>query len=171
MKLRMNILGLACTLGLGLLAGAASAAGNLHVEETTTLDAPPAVVWQAIGKFSSLAWHPVVAQTQLTAGQDNKKGAVRKVTTRDGAVIVEKLQALDAGARRMRYEIVESPLPVAHYVSTLSVQAAGKGSRITWKSDFDAVHSEAVDDAKAKDLVAGIYKAGFDGLREQLASK
>jgi hypothetical protein len=158
----------AAVLGLGLMSGAAMAAGALHVEESTTLDAPPAAVWQLIGKFSSMGWHPVVAETTLTSGKDQQKGALRSVKTKDGAVIVEKLLAYDAGRHSMRYAIQESPLPVAHYVSTLSVQPAGKGSRVVWKSDFDAVRSEGVDDAKAKDIIAGIYKAGLGGLREKL---
>ncbi len=158
----------AAVLGLGLMSGSAIAAGALHVEESATLDAPPAVVWQVIGKFSSMGWHAVVADTTLTSGQDGRKGAVRSIKTKDGAVIVEKLLAYDAGRHSMRYAIQASPLPVAHYVSTLSVQAAGKGSRVVWKSDFDAVRSEAVDDAKAKDIIAGIYKTGLDGLREKL---
>jgi hypothetical protein len=157
----------ACSV-FGLLPAVATAAPALHVEESATFTAPPAVVWKFIGNFSSLGWHPVVAETTLVQGKNNQKGAVRRIKTQDGAVIVEKLQARDARKLRMRYEIVESPLPVSAYVSELQVVPAGQGSRVVWKSDFDAVRSAEADDAKAKEVISGIYKAGFDGLRAKL---
>jgi mxaD protein len=151
------------------LPGVATAAPALHVEESATFTAPPAVVWKFIGNFSSLGWHPVVAETTIVQGKDNQKGAVRSIKTQDGAVIVEKLQARDARKLRLRYEIVESPLPVSGYVSELQVVPAGQGSRVVWKSDFNAVRSAEVDDTKARDIISGIYKAGFDGLRAKLS--
>lgn len=170
-SLRHPVASLAATLML-LPLGAAHAADALHVEETVTLAAKPAKVWAKIGDFAGLAgWHPAVAKTTITAGKDNKIGAVRSVETKDGAVLVEELLARDAGKLSMRYRIIDSPLPVRGYVSTLSVEPAGKGSRIVWKSDFTAVQSATVDDAKAKEIVAGIYQAGFDGLRGKLGEK
>lgn len=170
MKRNFILAGLALAAGsvFGLLPAVATAAPALHVEESATFDAPPAAVWKIIGKFSSLGWHPVVAETTLVQGKDNQMGAVRSVKTKDGAVIVEKLKNYEGRRLRMRYEIVESPLPVSGYVSVLHVEPAGQGSRVVWKSDFQAVRSAEVDDAKAREIVSGIYKAGFDGLRAQL---
>lgn len=170
-SLRHPAVGLAAALML-LPLGAAHAADALHVEETATLAAKPAKVWAKIGDFSGLTgWHPAVAKTTITTGKDNKIGAVRSVETKDGAVLIEELLARDAGKLSMRYRIIDSPLPVRGYVSTLSVEPAGKGSRIVWKSDFTAVASATVDDAKAREIVAGIYKAGFAGLRDVLGEK
>ena len=145
-------------------------AATLKVEETMELFVPPAKVWATIGNFGSLAWHPVVAGTEITRGRNNATGAVRTITTKDGAKIVEALEARNNGRRSLRYRIVESPLPVTGYVSTLSVAPHGKGSRVTWMSNFERNQkAEGVDDAKAKEIIAGIYKAGFDGLRGQFA--
>lgn len=155
-----------------LLPAGAFAAPPQHVEESLSLAASPARVWAVVGSFSGLpGWHPAVATTTITAGKDNRRGAVRSIETRDGAVLVEELLARDAGKRTLRYRIIDSPLPVRGYVSTLSVEPAGQGSRVVWKSDFTAVTSDTVDAAKAREIVAGIYTAGFEGLRKTLGEK
>ena len=71
--------------------------------------------------------------------------------------------------RNMTYRINASPFPVTDYIATLAVAPSGKGSNITWQSQFkrDPVDKD-VDDGKAKEIVAGMYKAGFNGLRTAL---
>lgn len=156
-------------LALPGLMGSTAFAGSLHVEESAILSAKPAAVWKIIGDFAGLhGWHPVVAKTEIIKGKDNRKGAVRSIETKDGVKLVEELLAYDGKKATMRYRIIKSPLPVRDYVSTLSVVPAGQGSRVVWQSEFDAVRSETVDDAKAREIVAGIYKAGFDGVKKQL---
>lgn len=150
------------------LTAAAWAAPTLKVEESTSVAAPPAAVWKVVGDYAGLQdWHPAVASTEITKGKDNVRGAVRVLTTKDGAKIVEELLAYDGKGRSMRYRIKESPLPVKDYVATLAVKPEGKGSRIVWKSEFN--RAGEVDDAKARDIIAGIYRAGFDSARAKLA--
>lgn len=144
----------------------ARAAGALGVEETLTLAVPPAQVWALIGDFGALGWHPVVAATRITQGRPTQRGAVRDITTQDGAHIVEALEAFDAAGHAMTYRFVQAPLPVQNYVSTLKVVADGAGSRVVWSSRFDRDPAAAdIDDEKARGIIRGIYQAGFDGLR------
>jgi mxaD protein len=145
-------------------------AADLAVKETASVAASPDKVWAVLGKFSGMpGWHPAVAATDIVKGADNQRGAVRSITTKDGAQIVEELLAYNASKHSMTYRINASPLPVTDYVSTLAVTPSGKGSKITWKSQFKRDPSaKDVDDAKAKDIIAGIYKSGFDGLRAAL---
>ncbi|MGP1615407.1 MAG: SRPBCC family protein [Pollutimonas bauzanensis] len=158
---------LAAPLLLSASFNAAWAAATLKVEEAVTVAAPPAVVWKVIGDFASLhQWHPVVASSEITRGKDNVRGAVRKLTTKDGARIVEELLAYDGKGHSMRYRFLESPMPVTDYVSTLAVKPDGKGSRIVWTGEFK--RTEQIDDAKAKDIFVGIYRAGFAGVRAKL---
>lgn len=146
---------------------AAWAAPSLTVEESVTVAAPPAAVWKVIGDYAGLPeWHPAIAASEISKGQDNARGAVRTLTTKDGAKIVEELLAYDGKGHSMRYRFLESPLPVKDYVSTLSVKPEGKGSRIVWKGEFNRAGN--VDDATAKNIFVGIYRAGFDGARAQL---
>lgn len=149
----------------------AFAAAPLNVSESLTVAAPPPAVWKLIGDYKGLpGWHPAVATTAITTGKDNTPGAVREIVTKDGAKLVEELLAYSAKGHRMTYKIIESPLPVTDYRSTLTVVPAGKGSKIVWKSSFKRnPAAEGVDDAKARDIVAGIYRAGFDGIKEKLA--
>ena len=75
----------------------------------------------------------------------------------DGATIKEKL--VEETATSYTYEIVESPLPVANYNSTISVTADGDGTMVDWQGNFDA---KDVPDADAEGVIAGIYQAGLD---------
>ncbi|QID19233.1 SRPBCC family protein [Nitrogeniibacter mangrovi] len=145
----------------------ASAAGTLSVDASTLLKAPPAAVWHTVGNFGDLNWHPVIASTEIIKGKAGHAGATRKLTTQDGAVIVEEELSQDNAHRKYAYRIVESPLPVTDYVSELEVTPEGKGSRVSWRSHFKA--KEGVSDADAHDAIAGIYSAGFEALQKQFA--
>ncbi len=112
------------------------------------------------------AWHPVVAKTTITRG-NNQKGALRRVETRDGAVLIEELLARKDKQHTLTYRIVESPLPVKDYVSTLSVKPEGQGSRVIWQSHFTALTAESLDEAKIRGIVSGIYRAGLDELAKR----
>jgi mxaD protein len=148
----------------------AEAAPRLQVEESIAVAARPAEVWKLVGDFRGVDdWHPAVATSNLVKGTNNTQGAVRSITTKDGATIVEELLAFNGKEYSMRYRIVESPLPVNNYVATLSVRAEGKGSRLVWKSRFERNAAPGVDDTKVREIIAGIYRAGFDGLRTRLA--
>jgi len=151
---------------LGIFSAASVLAGQkLTVDESITLSAKPAEVWKVVGNYGKLeGWHPVVAKTEITAGTNNKVGAVRAIETKDGAKIVEKLLNYNARKMSMTYKFIESPLPVTDYKSTLSVVAAGEGSKVIWKGSFKA---NGVEDAKAREIFIGIYKAGFEGLSKQ----
>lgn len=146
----------------------------LSVEEQLDVQAPADVVWKSVGRFGDLSWHPAVAKVEITQGKEGRKGAVRKVTTRDGAVIVEELLERSARTRTVRYRIIESPLPVADYVSTLKVSGDGDRASVSWSSTFRRKDEEAkqgADDAAARKIVAGIYQSGLQSLKQRLASR
>lgn len=157
------------SVALSLAASSAFAVGPLSVEERVELKAPPAKVWAIVGNFGSLGWHPAVKTTQITQGRVAEVGAVREITMVDGAKIIETLEAREEAKQSLRYRIESSPLPVNGYVSTIRVEPNGAGSRVVWRSSF--VRDPKVpnlDDAQARDVIAGVYKGGFEGLRKQL---
>jgi mxaD protein len=46
---------------------------TLSVEESVTLSAKPAEVWKVVGNYGQLeAWHPVVAKTEITKGDEQQ---------------------------------------------------------------------------------------------------
>lgn len=163
---------LASSMLLPLSAHAASAK-TLKVEEAVEINAPAAQVWQKISNFGDLgAWHPAVKSTQITAGTNNKKGAMRLLTLQDGGTINEKL--LDYNPRKMsfKYAITEGVLPVSSYVSTVSVKAGKHNtSTVTWKGSFkrkDLSNAPAAgqDDEAAVKTITGVYRGGLDNLKK-----
>lgn len=125
-----------------------------RVEREVVLPATAETVWSLTGAFGALAdWHPVVKSCE-TVRIDGE--TCRKLVTLDGAELLEKLIA--SGARDYTYAIVESPLPVASYLATLTCVAEGEGCRLTWSSSFTPT------DPSADAIVGSIYEAGFEAL-------
>jgi hypothetical protein len=143
--------------------GAFAAGGKLSISTKVDLTVPPAKVWDAIKDFGAWpTWHPALASDEITKGKDHAKGTVRVLTTKDGAKIKEELTAWSATRMTYTYRILDSPLPVKDYVSTLKVSRSGTGSTVTWSSTFNAKDGTADDEAKK--VMTGIYRAGLDNL-------
>ena len=145
--------------GLVLAAGPALA---LDVTKTATVAAPPATVWKTIGTFCGIGdWHPAVEKCTLSQ-KDGK--AVRTLSLKGGGEIVEEELARDDKAMAYSYAILQSPLPVSGYKSTLKVAPEGSGSKLTWTGSFQA---KGAPDAKAEEVIGGIYDAGLKGIADK----
>ena len=145
-------------------APAAAPAETVTVSKEAVIAMTPADLWKKVGDFNGLnTWHPAIAKSEVIKGNNNEVGAHRKLTLGDGAVIVEELAARDEAAMTLTYTIVEGPLPVTDYRSTMTVTADGEGkSKLTWGSTFKpAAGAEA---AKTQEMIGGIYQAGLDAL-------
>ena len=70
---------------------------------------------------------------------------------------------MDDAWRTYSYAIIDSPLPVANYLSKIKVTGAGDNSTVEWSSEFDP---KGVAEGEAADVVHGIYQAGFDNLQK-----
>lgn len=134
----------------------------LEVERRLSLNAAADEVWDLIGDFLDLGWHPAAKATN----PDDRGGIVHRVIVLpDDAEILERLEDMDDAGRSYSYSIVESPLPVTDYRSTLKVYDLGEeGTEVLWRSDFRAA---GIDDEEARKIVAGIYEAGFSALAER----
>ena len=142
-----------------LAASSSFAAGSLSVTREATLDAAPATAWKLIGNFNGLdVWHPALAGS-TGKGSGTAAGSTRALSLASGGTIDEKLTAYSAAKRSLTYAILKSPLPVKNYVSTMTVSPTAEGkSLVKWTSTFDA---NGADDAKAKEVIGGIYDAGL----------
>lgn len=115
-------------------------------------------VWQLIGGFDSLPdWLPFIPKSELSEG-----GRVRSLQTADGAVVVERLEAFDNAGKTYSYSILQAPFPATDYLATISVEAQGQGTRVTWSGRFKPV---GVSDKEVEELFAGIYQGGLEALR------
>lgn len=156
----------------------AAPAKKLAVVEKIELNAPADVVWAKSNNFGDLgAWHPAVAKTEITAGTNNQKDAVRVLTLQDGGKVTEKLHAYSGKKMSYTYEIVEGVLPVSHYVSTITVKAAGKDkSVVVWtghfkRKDTAATPAAGQDDETAVKTITSVYKGGLDNLKKLVEAK
>jgi hypothetical protein len=102
-----------------------------------TIQAEAAEVWQRVKDFPGVVrWLPGIdSLTPTGAGV----GALRTVILKDGNRVVERLESLDEAARTLSYTILESTLPLAGYVASLTVRDLGpRGCEVEWYSTFGA---------------------------------
>jgi len=165
-------------LAIGALAGGVAAADPpqpLHHSEKVEIKAPLDKVWAAVKDFDALPkWHPAFAADELVSGSNGRVGSVRKLTIKDGPVIVEQLTAYSDAHHLYSYRIIDSPLPIAGYSSTVSVRP-GQGGMTeviwsgTWKRKNPADKPpEAESDAGTIKLITGVYRGGLDNLKKML---
>jgi hypothetical protein len=160
------------SLGLGILmasaAGHAQADGKVvSVTEKVELAAAPSKIWETIKDFSRWQeWHPAFASTAITKGDGTTKGTVRVLTTRDGARFTEELVSYDTASRTYQYRIIDSPLPITDYVSTLEIKQNKTGSSLMWSSNFKV--EAGASEEEMKKTISGVYRAGLDNLASVL---
>jgi hypothetical protein len=145
-----------------LATACASPAFALSVTKSASVQAPPAKVWAVFSRFCSIGdWHPAIQ----TCTPSMKGGMhVRTLALKGGGTIVEERVSYSNQKMSYTYKILSSPLPVSHYKSTLSVAPDGSGSTVTWTGTFQA---KGADDAKAEDVIGGIYDAGLKGIADK----
>lgn len=148
-----------------LASGAAMAAKQLTVVESVEVNAPVAEVWKLLRRFDGLSdWHPAVESTTMY-GTPEQVGAVRTLHLKGGGEIQERLTYLNDQNTTLTYEILRSPLPITNYHSYISATASAAGRTVViWGSTFEA---KGASDAKAKDVIRGIYRAGLDNLKKK----
>jgi len=147
------------TTTLLFVGGVSAAASAVEVSREAVIDAAPGRVWQVMGAFCSISeWHPAIARCEelKVDGQPH-----RRLTTGDGGMFLEKLNELDNDAMSYSYDIIESPLPVQGYSSTISVADEGGKAKVTWRSSFEPKGASAEEAGK---VVGGIYDAGLASL-------
>ena len=158
----MKSLRMALLVGVGLMiAGTAQA---VEVKKTLSVPASPEASWTALGDFCGVSqWHPAIESCQI----EKVGGATfRQLGLKGGGAIREKLLSWSDKTKSYRYSIVEGPLPVADYVSKIRVTMQKDGSSlITWSSHFTA---KGVPDAKAQEIIGGVYDAGLTSLKQKL---
>ncbi len=144
-------------IALALLAVAFSvgAAQAITVHRSVTVKGSPWWVWLDIGGYCAIEdWHPAVADCD----KEWKDGAVyRTLSLQGGGTILEKRTA--KGVHTYSYDIIESPLPVAHYHATFKVMPApGGGTIVDWTAHFKAHNAT---NAQAAAVMAGVLEAGL----------
>ncbi len=148
---------------------------TLRVVQTITIKAPIDKVWAASKDFDGLAkWHPALEKDEIVKGTNNKPGAVRSLSLKGGGTIKEELVAFSDAAHSFSYRILESPLPVSHYIATFTLKAGpGNTTVIRWAGTFKRKNAsdnppDGETDAAAQKVITGIYSSGLDNLKKQV---
>ena len=149
-------------------AGSVFAAEPLFVVKSVELNQPVDVVWKKVADFGDLgAWHPAVAKTEIVSGKNNKAGAKRVLTLKDGGKINETLTAYNAKAKSYSYKITDGVWPVNEYAATVSVHSTGDGKSVgVWESHF--LPKAPADEKAASDAIKGVYDGGLNQLKTVL---
>ena len=145
----------------------ASTASAATIARSVEVSGTPAAVWALIGPFCAIKdWLPPVG----TCTEDCRVPPTRTLVTKDGsATFIERQTARNDSQAFYRYEFVASPLPVSRYSSTIRVTANGKGgSTVTLRGSYTPDVGKAAD---AKQALSGIYAAGLDSIRSQVAKQ
>ena len=166
---------------LAALPGIALAHGPSRQKVTLTADvaADPAAVWEAIGNFQDMSWHPAVFSTEGTGGNDIDATRHLVLGQEGGPTIDEVLYKYDAAKMTYSYRITDvlvEVLPVTNYSSHLTVKprAAG-GSTVEWRGAFYRGYPNndpppELNDEAAVAAVTGVYQAGLDALVERFGA-
>jgi hypothetical protein len=168
--------GLLAMFGLVSLPAHADGRPLLVVSEAIEINAPPAKVWAFLKRFDGLKdWHPAFAKSEIIKGRDGQLGAVRALTVKDGPTFTETLLALNDSGMAFTYDIIESPLPLTDYLSSMSVRPSDDGSVVTWTGTFRRKNPrdnlpEAESDAGCVGFITGAYQGGLQNLKKLMES-
>lgn len=153
-------------------------ANTLAARQSIRINAPAQAVWEVVGDFNGTPrWLPLVERTEIVLGTNNRIGAIRLVTRRNGTKVTERLLDRDPQGMRMAYTYVDGAVMATDYFPVLSVTDAGDGmSIVEWSSHFRRLAyatdppPSGQDDQSMIDFYNGIYKAGLENLKRVVES-
>ena len=153
-------------------------ANELTARQSIRINAPPEAVWAVVGNFDgSPRWLPLVERSEIVIGTNNRVGAIRLITRRDGTKVTERLLDHDPQAMRMAYTYVDGAVRASDYFPVLSVRDAGGGtSTVEWSARFKRLAyatdppPPGQDDKSMIDFYNALYKSGLESLKRVVES-
>jgi hypothetical protein len=112
----------------------------------TTINMSADAIWQVIGEFGAAGQYLAGVLTCTVEGAG--VGALRTLTSVDGSMIVERLDALDGDTRQLRYALL-TDTPFRNCLTTTAVRNLGPNqAELEWSATFEPdgiPRSEAVE--------------------------
>ncbi len=123
-------------------------------------------LWAVVGEFGGIAnWHPAIAKSELAPGTPgDQTGSIRTCRLGDGAQLREEQTARSDAERTHTDSILESPMQVENYLSTVTVTPEGGKARLDWSWTFDV---PAETETEMACMMNGVYQPGVDALKEK----
>ena len=132
-----------------------------EVSKLTTINAPASEVWKTVSDFNGLPKYLSLFVDSKMEGSG--VGAIRTITTGDGAEIVERCDKMDEATFTHVYSIVESPLQLENYVATVQLKETGESQcELTWSCAFDP---KGTTEEELFGLLDSVYQVAFDGMK------
>jgi mxaD protein len=133
------------------------------IEETVRLSLPPDEAWRRFGGFGDVGdWHPMLRSVE---SEGDHAGARRTARARNGGTQVERLTDYDAAARRYRYVMEDTVMPVEDYTAEFAIEGRDGGSTVRWSARFE-VSDE--NDRETAEAVRRFLRTGLDALQTKV---
>jgi mxaD protein len=145
------------------------------IEETVTIDASPAVVWNVVKDFSAIStWHVGVAKSEGEGGNGN--GANRTITLQQGGVLSDSLDDYNESEKSYAYRLAKEnteAFPVSFYSATLTVKSVGSRTEVEWigrfyRGDTGNFPSENLSDEAAVTAMTKFFHDGLASLKTKI---
>ncbi len=134
---------------------------------SSVIPAPAAEVWRVVRDFNALPkWTPFVAESRIEqTARPDQIGCIRNFSLRAGGRIRERLLALSDYDLSCTYSIIESPMAVENYISTLALAPVtdGNATFASWQADFDCTPEQEA--ALTQQIGVGVFQAGLTALK------
>lgn len=136
---------------------------------SSMIGAPAADVWKLVRNFNGLpSWAPFAVESRIEHNAPpDQIGCIRNFTLKDGSRIREKLLALSDYELSCSYAMLESPMAVENYISTLSLTPVTDGNTTfaEWQAEFDCAPER--EGALTQQIGTGVFQAAFNALKQR----
>jgi len=106
-------------------------ANELTASQSIRINAAPEAVWQVVGDYNgSPRWLPLVERSEIVFGKNNRVGAIRLITRRNGTKVTERLLEHDPQGMRMAYTYVDGAVMASDYFPVITVRDASDGTSV-----------------------------------------
>ncbi|MEM9583051.1 MAG: SRPBCC family protein [Pseudomonadota bacterium] len=134
---------------------------------SSVINAPADRVWDRIRDFNGLPkWHPKIRDSRIEdALPSDQVGCIRNFNLQNGDNIREQLLGMSDYDMFTTYSILESPMPLEDYVSTIRLTPVTDGERCfaEWSAEFSV--DPAMETDWVENIGSGVFQAGLDALK------
>ena len=138
-----------------------------RVFTSTVINAPADRVWDRIRDFNGLPkWHPKIRESRIEdALPADQVGCIRNFTLQNGDRIREQLLGLSDYDMFTTYSILESPMPIEDYISTIRLTPVTDGARCfaEWSAEFSV--DPSIESEWIGNIGGDVFQGGFEALK------
>jgi len=134
-------------------------------DQSITINAPIADVWNKFTNFHDMSWAPnVITSVDKVGDVDGGAAGAKRILN---GVFHETLTELDGNKYLLKYSIDDGPSPVSkdeveNYFGTVQLSDTGNGTEVHWTSSWDSKVEDAVE------FCQGIYVALLNELKANM---